>query len=135
MQFDPDPAAAKSLVTGSATAMSPSEWVKDPEIDIIWNMLDYGWLSDSDRPASPQQCHLRPNLMPWDTEFPCSQSSSLDGMGDFMQHGAAAQGGMDHFSLAVTDVNDGTWSEILSKGQDIAGVGLDAEQDWLNLVL
>ncbi|EXJ77046.1 hypothetical protein A1O3_10204 [Capronia epimyces CBS 606.96] len=46
--FRPNPSSARALVT-----TPPNEQHShDPDLDVIWNLLDYGWLSDAARPVA-----------------------------------------------------------------------------------
>ncbi|KAL2427903.1 hypothetical protein ABEF91_005822 [Exophiala dermatitidis] len=46
--FEPNPSSARALVTTTPN----DQYVHDPDLDTIWNLLDYGWLSDAARPKS-----------------------------------------------------------------------------------
>ncbi|RVX67964.1 hypothetical protein B0A52_08374 [Exophiala mesophila] len=47
--FAPNAASARALVTIN------SSQIEDPSLDILWSLLDYGWLSDPARSLSPSE--------------------------------------------------------------------------------
>ncbi|KAI1615969.1 fungal-specific transcription factor domain-containing protein [Exophiala viscosa] len=57
--FEPDPASARDLVSSSTA----DNYVPNPTLDVLWKLLDYGWLSDAARPSMQREsAEPRPSL-------------------------------------------------------------------------
>ncbi|KAG9775433.1 hypothetical protein KCU88_g5097, partial [Aureobasidium melanogenum] len=136
MQLDPDPSAAKSLVTTVAST-APSEMPTDSSLDIIWNLLDYGWLSDSARPSSsPEACQSWLHGGPWDpTDKGWNPRQHDPSPAAMMQDSTTIPNDIDYFDPTVEDPTYGAWLEIIDPGPADMPADLDAEQDWSRLVL
>ena len=139
LEFDPDPSAASILVSGSGAAASPSEWSSDPNLDVIWNLLDYGWLSDSARSCS-SETDTKPcqNGGPWEDMGPTFWSDRQLGteMADLVDDIGTVGCDLNSFNPTVQDNAYDTWSEILDGGgQPMFTYDQNAGHDLPSLIL
>lgn len=120
--FHPDPSLAKILITGSIVISSPKQHFKDDSLECIWNLLDYGWLSDSTREVSMSESHSG-----WSPGADAGIYFIESESNDLLQSNNAPLPQSSSGAVIDLPVNtslhdgpDDLWSEILQEGGDIA---------------
>lgn len=127
--FRPDESLAKSLVHGAYLADSPSEEGRQSDLDLIWNLLDYGWLSDAARPSSAMSSTNESSGITGDTrESPAENSRAVDPI-DWIPPNTSGPSSLtypfdatiDNFSYDSYD----TWSEVIEGGDTIVPLSME----------